>query len=80
MDNEGIIRLAKSICRRSKEFLCDAKYDGFTQSVGGGGPIKLDTDGLVRLLASRTAGRLYLVCFRRRFLATITGTEDFVTM
>jgi hypothetical protein len=40
---------------------------------------KLFTVGFVRLLVRRIIGRLYLVCFRRRFRATITGTEDFVT-
>ena len=33
-----------------------------------------------RLLASLTLGRLILVCLRRRLRATMTGTEDLVTM
>lgn len=40
---------------------------------------RLLTAGLARLLARRTAGRLYLLCFLRRLRATMTGTEDFVT-
>jgi hypothetical protein len=36
--------------------------------------------GLERLLVSLMSGRLYFVCFLRRLRATITGTEDFVTI
>lgn len=36
--------------------------------------------GLLILLANRIGGHWYLLRLPRRFLATITGTEDFDTM
>jgi hypothetical protein len=40
---------------------------------------RLLTAGLLKLLTWRMTGRLYLLCFRNRFRATMTGTELLVT-